>query len=180
MPTSPAAERHGLYQEAHCLPDENPRHLRALRQTWREHCQPQGPVEALCVDTIVTCLWRLRRCQRVETALVGIHGRKAWPKTGLGFDLGDWAAFAEIGDQPEDWEVDEDDERPLAYDKEGYPLVPPSPTRPPLKGDGGLIGKTTGHVHVNRGKSGAALQPGCAEHAMCPPRSQQWHNQHRA
>jgi hypothetical protein len=66
------ALRHGLTSaKARLLEWENPREFNALRDELVIELQPEGMVEAMLVDRITWCAWRLRRAVRIEQLLMG-------------------------------------------------------------------------------------------------------------
>lgn len=66
------ALRHGLTSaKARLLEWENPREFNALRAELVLELQPEGMVEAMLVDRITWCAWRLRRAVRIEQLLMG-------------------------------------------------------------------------------------------------------------
>jgi hypothetical protein len=62
--------RHGLLACDLVLPGENEHDFERLRSAVHADLSPSGPVEAFLVDRIVNALWRLRRIEKVETALL--------------------------------------------------------------------------------------------------------------
>jgi hypothetical protein len=63
------AAKHCLLAEAALLPDENPEDLRRVRDAIWKELEPQGELEAMEVDRVVSCFWRLRRVVKVEAGL---------------------------------------------------------------------------------------------------------------
>lgn len=64
------ALRHGILSQEVLLPGEDESLLEELRQQVLDDLQPQGGVENLLVDRIVSLAWRLRRLQRIEAGLI--------------------------------------------------------------------------------------------------------------
>ena len=60
------ALRHGLLATDITLPDEDAAAFAAFRSALTTECAPHGPLEALLVDRVTACAWRLRRVVRVE------------------------------------------------------------------------------------------------------------------
>jgi hypothetical protein len=63
------AAKHCLLAEAALLPDENPDDLRRVRDAIWKELNPQGELEAMEVDRVASCFWRLRRVIKVEAGL---------------------------------------------------------------------------------------------------------------
>lgn len=74
MPRSPAprkppalnATKHGLLTREVLLPGEDPQALDDLVTRLHHQLAPDGVLEAILVDRIAACYWRLARAQRVE------------------------------------------------------------------------------------------------------------------
>ena len=62
--------RHGLLARDIVLPGEDEGDFERLRCAVHADFSPSGPVEAFLVDRVVNTLWRLRRVEKVETALL--------------------------------------------------------------------------------------------------------------
>ena len=60
------ALKHGLRTTAVLLPEEDAESLAALHEELRQDLRPNGPMEALLFDRIVSAAWRLRRAYLVE------------------------------------------------------------------------------------------------------------------
>jgi len=69
------ATTHGLLVREPLLPGEDPAELQEHSSRLLEQLAPEGGVEELLADDIVSLTWRLGRLARVETALfaVGLH-----------------------------------------------------------------------------------------------------------
>lgn len=75
------ALRHGLLSRETLLPDDDSDALQDLDKRLRQSLAPQGELESLLVDRIVSAVWRLRRVYRVEAGIftwhrVGIAGER--------------------------------------------------------------------------------------------------------
>jgi len=75
------ALKHGLLSRETLLPDDDRDALYDLDKRFREALAPQGELESLLVDRIVSAVWRLRRVYRVEAGIftwhrVGIAGER--------------------------------------------------------------------------------------------------------
>ena len=64
------ALKHGLQTERVVIPGEDPEEFEALYRDLEEHYQPVGSVEALLVERITHCTWRLQRLGVIETAIM--------------------------------------------------------------------------------------------------------------
>jgi hypothetical protein len=62
--------KHGLLARSNVLPGEDQGEFESLRVAVHADLSPSGPVEAFLVDRVINTLWRLRRFERVETALL--------------------------------------------------------------------------------------------------------------
>jgi hypothetical protein len=86
-PTSPEGKRavrlnglrHGLLSHDVVLPRENEVAFEEFRTALHIDLAPSGPVEMLFADRVVNAAWRLRRLERLETAL--LHWRAYQIKT---------------------------------------------------------------------------------------------------
>lgn len=67
--SSPNPLKHGLTGKDIVLPNENPRHYDAFRAGLLVSLDPNGDLERLLADKIVTDAWRLRRIPILEAAL---------------------------------------------------------------------------------------------------------------
>jgi hypothetical protein len=63
------ALRHGLLAADNLLPDESAEELANLQTALRDELRPEGEMEQLLVERIISAMWRLRRLGRVEAAL---------------------------------------------------------------------------------------------------------------
>ena len=64
------ALKHGLQTERVVIPGEDPEEFEALYRSLEVHYQPVGSVEALLVERITHCTWRLQRLGVIETAIM--------------------------------------------------------------------------------------------------------------
>ncbi|WP_029461230.1 hypothetical protein [Solidesulfovibrio alcoholivorans] len=62
---------HGLTAKELVLPGERKADLVALRQSLVADLRPVGDMEALLVERVALCLWRLRRVMRFEAGYMG-------------------------------------------------------------------------------------------------------------
>jgi len=60
------AVKHGLTAECILIADENQEDFETFRDSMAESLQPEGAVESLLAERIVTAAWRLRRTIRLE------------------------------------------------------------------------------------------------------------------
>jgi hypothetical protein len=60
------AIKHGLLCRDLLLPDERRRTLYAFRESFIAYLQPEGPVESMLVEIMVSCSWRIARAIRME------------------------------------------------------------------------------------------------------------------
>ena len=67
------ALKHGVLSRRTLLPDEDAEALSELAEGLREVLDPQGELERLLVDRIVTSMWRLRRLNRMEAGVIAWH-----------------------------------------------------------------------------------------------------------
>jgi hypothetical protein len=51
----------------------SPRHFKALREQFREHLAPVGPLEEMLAERIVTTYWRLRRAVTAESGEIALN-----------------------------------------------------------------------------------------------------------
>lgn len=65
---------------------ESETELEALHQRFRDELLPEGPLEELLVDQIVTAHWRLRRALSAESAEIALSVDKVSHRHGRGFD----------------------------------------------------------------------------------------------
>jgi hypothetical protein len=66
------ALRHGLLAREIVLPNEDRDEFDAFMEQVREDLLPQGPVEELLCDRVITAAWRLIRAARVEASLFAL------------------------------------------------------------------------------------------------------------
>lgn len=78
------AVSHGLLSREVLLPGENGFKLAALRRQYLEELQPEGELETLLVERIVSSAWRLRRALRSE---------KTETKGGGDYRFGQWHVY---------------------------------------------------------------------------------------
>lgn len=64
------AVTHGLTGQGVTLPDEDPQAWVDLRDALVQHFAPVDPIEEQHVERIASCTWRLRRLERIETAVL--------------------------------------------------------------------------------------------------------------
>ena len=67
------ATTHGLLARDLLLDDEEAAELQALRDGLQNDLQPDGELEGALVERIVSALWRLRRCGRIEAGLLALE-----------------------------------------------------------------------------------------------------------
>lgn len=60
------ALKHGILSKVTVLPDENENLFRKFKEDMIKNLDPKTAVEALCVDRIISCAWRLRRVLQIE------------------------------------------------------------------------------------------------------------------
>jgi hypothetical protein len=63
------AVKHGLLADAALLPEESHEDVKAVREAIHELLKPQGELETMLADRVVSCMWRLRRVLKVEAGL---------------------------------------------------------------------------------------------------------------
>lgn len=68
--SSQNALRHGLLSREAVLPGERRAKLTAFAERLHEDLAPEGELESLLVDRIVSCAWRLRRALSVEVGII--------------------------------------------------------------------------------------------------------------
>jgi hypothetical protein len=78
------AVSHGLLSKALLLPGEDVFELTALRESYLNELNPQGEMESLLVERIVTSAWRLKRAMRYE---------QTCNKRGLDYRFGNWETY---------------------------------------------------------------------------------------
>lgn len=64
------AVKHGLLAEHILIRDESQEDFDAFRDAMIEHLAPDGPVEILLVERVVSAAWRLRRTVRLERDVI--------------------------------------------------------------------------------------------------------------
>ena len=64
------ALKHGILSEEVLLEGEKRRDLEELGKRLRQELAPQGELEIILVDRIISSIWRLKRALKVETALM--------------------------------------------------------------------------------------------------------------
>ena len=64
------AVKHGLLAEHILIRDENREDYEAFRDTLADNLQPEGAMESLLVERIITAAWRLRRTVRLERDVI--------------------------------------------------------------------------------------------------------------
>ena len=62
--------KHGLLSKEIIIPNEDPEEFQALSYELCQHFQPIGRWEEELLATIVTCIWRLRRVNRIEASIL--------------------------------------------------------------------------------------------------------------
>jgi len=79
------AVKHGLLAEHILIRDENREDYEAFRDTMADNLQPEGSVESLLAERIITAAWRLRRAVRLERDVIHsvvdskMHHRRLFP-----------------------------------------------------------------------------------------------------
>jgi hypothetical protein len=70
---------HGLFARDNILPGEDPDAFDDLWNQIRANLLPEGPIEEFYVDRVVNAMWRLRRLEQAEIALLHsrVHGLMA-------------------------------------------------------------------------------------------------------
>ena len=64
------AVKHGLLAEQILIQDESQEDFDAFRDAMIDHLAPEGPVETLLAERIITAAWRLRRAVRLERDVI--------------------------------------------------------------------------------------------------------------
>ena len=64
------AMTHGLLAADLIVRDEDPAEFAQVLENLVDDLQPQGPLEALLVERVAACMWRLRRLCRVEAGIL--------------------------------------------------------------------------------------------------------------
>ena len=78
---------------------EDEKELEELHGRFREALQPEGPVEEMLVDQIVTCHWRLRRALTAEAGEIALSVDGGQRRRGQGMDPAvQWLAWNAGGD----------------------------------------------------------------------------------
>ena len=73
------AVKHGILTEATILPGEDIEVLVDIMTDLHAELQPQGQLEEILVDRIISCTWRLQRVNRAETTQILRHYREHMP-----------------------------------------------------------------------------------------------------
>ena len=63
------AIKHGLRAKDVVIQGEDPDEFKAFSETLSDQIEPVGPLEAQLVDRVASCLWRLRRADKLEAAV---------------------------------------------------------------------------------------------------------------
>jgi hypothetical protein len=63
------ALKHGLRAKDVVIQGEDPDQFKALSEALYEQIKPQGPLEIHLVERVTSCLWRLRRADKLEAAV---------------------------------------------------------------------------------------------------------------
>ena len=66
---------------------ERRKDFEAFREALEAHIQPVGALEAVLVDRVASCAWRLRRATHIEAELFAPVVSKDWEETEDGEDL---------------------------------------------------------------------------------------------
>jgi hypothetical protein len=79
----PNALKHGGFSGGELLPWEDPSEFEELRRSLMEEHQPEGPLQAECVNTIASYIWRKRRVRDkrnfdTAAALERVENRELW------------------------------------------------------------------------------------------------------
>ena len=80
------ALKHGILSEEVLLEGEKRRDLEELGKRLRQELAPQGELEIILVDRIISSIWRLKRALRVESAIMsydyeeGLHDYEGKPR----------------------------------------------------------------------------------------------------
>ena len=69
------ALKHGLLSKEVLISGESPKRLAKIRSELIDAVCPEGALENILVDRVVSTLWRMRRVVRIETDLMG---REEW------------------------------------------------------------------------------------------------------
>jgi hypothetical protein len=69
------AMKHGIDARSIVIPGENAEDFTALAEAYAEQLQPEGPVEAFLVRTIIVSDWFVRRYDRIEAAVIAAAGK---------------------------------------------------------------------------------------------------------
>jgi hypothetical protein len=65
------ALKHGLLSKEVMIPGENPKRLAQIRRDLVVAVVPEGALESVLVDRVVSTLWRMRRIIKIESDLMG-------------------------------------------------------------------------------------------------------------
>jgi hypothetical protein len=63
------ALKHGLRAKDVVIQGEDPDEFKAFSEALSEQIEPEGPLEKNLVDRVASCLWRLRRADKLEAAV---------------------------------------------------------------------------------------------------------------
>ena len=88
------AVRHGILSRETLVLGEKERDLVAFGRRLRADLAPEGELELLLVDRIISNAWRLRRCLKVETAMLNWR-RVQEIRHGSELEVQTWAGTAE-------------------------------------------------------------------------------------
>src|SRR4051794_5022172 len=81
------ALRHGLLAREGLLPEEDQEALSDLNERLRAELRPEGEMEDLLVEQIITAQWRLRRMRRVEAGVFDYESSSAFSDVGCLYPL---------------------------------------------------------------------------------------------
>jgi hypothetical protein len=81
------ALRHGLLAREVLLPEEDQEALSDLDERLRAELRPEGEMEDLLVEQIITAQWRLRRMRRVEAGVFDYESSSAFSEVGCLYPL---------------------------------------------------------------------------------------------
>jgi hypothetical protein len=113
------ALQHGLLARAALLPGEDSAPFEEMREAITAHFAPEGEMEQMLVDLIVSYLWRLRRVAQVESGIYAkpIHRAEAerlrQEGKGLTVTVEEWKGiekYYEENPPPEEITIDEDED----------------------------------------------------------------------
>src|SRR6185369_8335723 len=72
------ARKHGLLSREVVAETERRRDFEAFREALEAHVQPVGTLEAVLLDRVVCCAWRLRRAMHIEAELFARVVHRRW------------------------------------------------------------------------------------------------------